>query len=188
MKIRELTDEEVVIKYKNLVYKISWKMFKKHRDIIDTNMLEVEDFFQIGYMALINAKNTYKEDSGASFMTYASTCIINRLKAIYLRTKQVKTYMLLGNTSLDYQISEKDRDELTMKDIIGIDYDMTDRLEIVELLEKLPGRQQEILVKYYIEGYNMEEIGKIYNCSRSYISAEMKRIKKKLKKELDVAI
>lgn len=162
-------------------------MFKKYKDIIDTNMLEVEDFFQIGYIALINAKNTFKEDSGASFITYASTCIINKLKGMYLRDKQVKTYALLSNTSLDYQVNDKDRGELTVKDVIGTDYNMTDRLEVIELLEKLPSRQQEILVKYYIEGYNMEEIGKIYNCSRSYISAEMIRIKKKLKKELDVA-
>lgn len=43
------------------------------------NLARNEDMFQIGCVGLIKAVDTFNEDAGISFSTYASKCIMNEI-------------------------------------------------------------------------------------------------------------
>lgn len=62
------TDIEDVIKsHTNLVKKISWHIYGR-----TSHAIEIEDIVQIGFVALVNAAQTYTKQEGATFATYAS--------------------------------------------------------------------------------------------------------------------
>ncbi len=47
-----------------------------------TKGVDFEDLLQEGYMALFNAVKTYSDEAGASFKTYATVCIGNRIASV----------------------------------------------------------------------------------------------------------
>lgn len=183
MLIKEKRDDEIITEYKALVYKICRRVYNNCATVIDKNMLDVEDFVQWGYIALINAKNTYEESSTVPFINYASTCISNKVKAEYVRQRQVKSYLRFGNTSLDAEVNEHG----TLGEVIGTDDIGILNIELSDYLNSLMSKEElQLFIKHYCYGYSMKEISKDYNCTPSCISMRIRAIKKRIKKRLEM--
>ena len=71
--------EKTILDYKNLVYKI----LSHYRILYNYNKDFKKDYFHDVIVALIQAYDTNKSDSGIKFITYASRCIHNRYKEIF---------------------------------------------------------------------------------------------------------
>lgn len=179
----KMNDNEVVNKYKRLVYKICNKIYRDCYNVIDTNMVDIEDLVQYGFIGLLNANRNYKESMGVAFITYATTCISNKVKAECVRPRLVKTYLRLGNGSLDANTILNGK-ELPIKEVVGDEDNDIKSIHILDIFERLPSRKRDIFKKHFIEGYQMKEIAKMLGCTAPAVSYEIKNIKKRLQQEL----
>ena len=115
--------EETILNYQNLVYKI----LSHYRNLYNYNRDFEEDYFHEGMIDLIQAYDSYNEDSNVKFITYASRCIHNRYRDIFK-----KKYF--NEEPLDIEI----KDDLYLLDIIpSKEEKMLDKLIRKETKEEL---------------------------------------------------
>ena len=177
-----MNNEEIIIKYKKLVYKVCNQIYRNCYNVIDTNVIDIEDLVQWGYLGLINANKTFKEDAGVSFINYASLCISNKVKNEVLRKKQVNTYLELGKTSLDDKVELGDV-TVPLKDVIGSEDEIISVMPIVELIDNVLSEKKADIVKmHWIERMQMNEIAQLVGCTPPNISSIISSARKKILK------
>lgn len=152
----------------------------------------VEDLISIGTIGLIKAINTFNPAKNIKLATYASRCIENEI-LMYLR----KNSNMRSEVSIDEPLNvDWDGNELLLSDILGTDNDVickniedeVDKALLTDALEKLSGREQQIMKLRFGLGNEKEktqkEVADLLGISQSYISRLEKRIIGRLKKEI----
>jgi len=152
----------------------------------------MEDIISIGTIGLIKAVNTYDCDKKIKLATYASRCIENEILMFLRRSSKYR-----GDISFDEPLNvDWDGNELLLSDILGTDADTvdknleseTEKLLLLEALERLPVREKEIMQMRFGLGGRKEltqkEVAEILGISQSYISRLEKRIIKRLKRDI----
>ena len=152
----------------------------------------VEDLISIGTIGLIKAINTFNPSKNIKLATYASRCIENEI-LMYLR----KNSNMRSEVSIDEPLNvDWDGNELLLSDILGTDNDVickniedeVDKTLLTDALEKLSGREQQIMRLRFGLGNEKEktqkEVADLLGISQSYISRLEKRIIGRLKKEI----
>ena len=152
----------------------------------------IEDLISIGTIGLIKAINTYKPAKNIKLATYASRCIENEI-LMHLR----KTSCLKSEVSFDEPLNtDWDGNELLLSDILGTENDVVmkpieddvDRQLLLEAMEKLDGREKQIItMRFGLDGRperTQKEVADLLGISQSYISRLEKRIISRLKKEI----
>ncbi|MBQ9980143.1 MAG: RNA polymerase sporulation sigma factor SigE [Oscillospiraceae bacterium] len=154
--------------------------------------VNIEDLVSIGSIGLIKAINTFDSGKNIKLATYASRCIENEI-LMFLR----KTSNRRGEISLDEPLStDWDGNELLLGDILGTESDTVvrpmeddaDRRLVMEAVEKLPGRDRDIVrLRFGLGGgreLTQKEVADMMGISQSYISRLEKRIISRLRTEL----
>ena len=152
----------------------------------------IEDLISIGTIGLIKAINTFQPAKNIKLATYASRCIENEI-LMHLR----KTANLKSEVSFDEPLNtDWDGNELLLSDILGTDNDLVmkpieddvDRRLLLDALEKLEGREKQIItMRFGLDGRperTQKEVADSLGISQSYISRLEKRIISRLKKEI----
>ncbi len=152
----------------------------------------VEDLISIGTIGLIKAINTFNPMKNIKLATYASRCIENEI-LMYLR----KNSNVRSEVSIDEPLNvDWDGNELLLSDILGTENDIickniedeVDKSLLAQALEKLTGREQQIMRMRFGLGSEKEktqkEVADLLGISQSYISRLEKRIIGRLKKEI----
>ena len=152
----------------------------------------MEDLISIGTIGLIKAINTFNPEKKIKLATYASRCIENEI-LMHLR----KTTNLKSEVSFDEPLNtDWDGNELLLSDILGTDNDLVmkpieddvDRQLLLEAMEKLDGREKQIItMRFGLDGKaerTQKEVASLLGISQSYISRLEKRIISRLKKEI----
>ena len=152
----------------------------------------IEDLISIGAIGLIKAINTFQPAKNIKLATYASRCIENEI-LMHLR----KTANLKSEVSFDEPLNtDWDGNELLLSDILGTDNDLVirpieddvDRKLLLDALEKLEGREKQIItMRFGLDGRperTQKEVADRLGISQSYISRLEKRIISRLKKEI----
>ena len=138
---------------------------------------ETDDLVQEGLIGFLSAVHSYKEDKGASFKTYAWTCIRNRIanavKGKGNGNMDCQSFEILGNVP-DKALSPEER----MKS-----KNATDRI-FAAVNNKLSEKERAVF-RLYLEGKTYDEIGDILSMSRKSVDGSLQRARKKLKSELD---
>ncbi|TCL56607.1 RNA polymerase sporulation-specific sigma factor [Kineothrix alysoides] len=158
---------------------------KKYQNVDE----DMEDLISIGTIGLIKAVASFDASKG-KLSTYASRCIDNELLMLIRSkrktSKEVSLYEPIG--------TDKEGNEINLLDIIETEQvDVIDRMELcsdlkklARLLEKLEGREKEIVfLRYGLETgreVTQREIGERLGISRSYVSRIEKRALGKLKR------
>lgn len=154
----------------------------------NTNV-DLEDLVSIGTIGLIKGINTYKGDKNIKLATYASRCVDNEI-LMYLRKNKRKKGEVSFEDSLSY---DSDGNELRLEDILGTEGDIvtknlddeTDKKLLTEEIEKLNGRDKQIMVlRYGLMGYEemtQKDVADLLGISQSYISRIEKKVIKRLK-------
>ena len=62
--------------------KLVWKVVHGMK-LYETKDMEIDDYFQIGAMGLLQAIEHYDESTGNQFSTYAIHCIANEIKRYF---------------------------------------------------------------------------------------------------------
>ena len=152
----------------------------------------IEDLISIGTIGLIKAINTFQPAKNIKLATYASRCIENEI-LMHLR----KTANLKSEVSFDEPLNtDWDGNELLLSDILGTDNDLVmkpieddvDRKLLLDALEKLDGRERQIItMRFGLDGRperTQKEVADSLGISQSYISRLEKRIIARLKREI----
>lgn len=180
-----MTEAEIMEKYKNLVYKMAKKVYINKKHLMDKDM-DFEDLVQFGYIGLLDAYRSYKEDGGANFTTYAYTCIPNRIIRDAFRQKRIKAMIALDSgISLDAQISNDD-DNDTFSNILASEDDFEIENTVYEdirikLFNRLPSDERNLLVWYNIYGLTYDDISKRKGVSTTRIGHLIKDISNRLR-------
>ena len=149
---------------------------------------ESDELVSIGTLGLIKAIDTFRQEHGARFATYAAKCIQNEILMYFRSKKKLSTEVSLGET-IDI---DRDGNPLTYLDIISVDDTIAEDLDLkmhteramMLVREALSPREREILVlRYGLNGsvaLTQREVAEKLGISRSYVS----RIEKKALAEL----
>lgn len=162
--------------------------------------LPMEELISVGTIGLIKAVSTFKAEKGNKIGTYAVRCIENEI-LMYIRSG--KKYS--GEVSLNDPIgTDKEGNEIVIMDLLCDDdskmledidaHFQAAKLHIV-MSRVLTKREREILYLRYGLGESekdkkeltQREVGKLLNCSRSYISRLEKRAIEKLRTAFGLA-
>ena len=152
----------------------------------------IEDLISIGTIGLIKAINTFQPAKNIKLATYASRCIENEI-LMHLR----KTASLKSEVSFDEPLNtDWDGNELLLSDILGTENDLVmkpieddvDRRLLLDALEKLEGRERQIItMRFGLDGRperTQKEVADSLGIPQSYIPRLEKRIISRLKKEI----
>lgn len=177
----ENATEYIVNKYKNIID----ILISKYMLDITRLGLEEKDLYQEGMIGLLSAIDSYKETKDATFKTFASRCIENKINTALTKANNTKNKNLNDSVSLDYVNPDTNT---TLYDVIGSN-DLIDDLitkenydEIISLAEnRLKGFEKEVF-DLKIKEYSNEEISNILNEDKRKIENALFRIRTKLKK------
>lgn len=163
-------------------------------------VLPMEELISVGTIGLIKAVSTFKAEKGNKIGTYAVRCIDNEI-LMYIRSG--KKYS--GEVSLNDPIgTDKEGNEIVIMDLLCDDdskmlEDIDAHFQAAKLHTVMSGvltkREKEILCLRYGLGESekekkeltQREVGKLLNCSRSYISRLEKRAIEKLRTAFGLA-
>ncbi len=175
----ELATEELI----KLNYRLIWTLIQRKC----RNCGEKEDLFALGLIGLWRAIETFNLEKNYQFSTYAMACINNE---IYMEIRKPK---FEASVSLEEKVYE-DNSLKQLKDFIPDSFDMVEAYEKKEqafiidfLVSCLPKRDQDIIKLYFGfdgESYSMREIGQKYNITQQGISHIIRRVCRKLEREL----
>ncbi len=139
---------------------------------------EQEELISIGTLGLIKAVQTFRQEKGARFATYASRCIENEILMHY-RAKKKTAGEVFFDDPLEY---DKDGNALTLLDIMPDGCDLEEQVEqsmqqkqLYHYLEtRLSAREWTVIVRRYgLMGYpaqTQREVAQTLHISRSYVS------------------
>lgn len=168
----------LLIKYKNLVNKISRSYFLVGSDI--------EDIVQEGMIGLYKAIMNFSQDKNTSFKTFASTCIKHHIQNAIRVASSEKNKVLSSALSIT--------EDPTFEDDEKLGFELFDELPspVEKIIEKEKMQEIKDIVKIalsplerkilalYLGGYNYNEIAEIANISKKSIDNGLSRIKNKL--------
>ena len=160
--------------------------------------MPADDLISVGTIGLIKAISTFKAEKGNRLGTYAVRCIENEM-LMYMRSSKKYSNEVSINDPVG---TDKEGNEIVIMDLLCDDdsamiEDIENRLQATRLYtvmsRVLTPREVEILTLRY--GLNtpgtahaeltQREVGKILNCSRSYISRLEKRAIEKLRNMME---
>ena len=156
----------------------------------------VEDLISVGTIGLIKAVNTFNPEKKIKLATYASRCIENEILMYLRRNTKVKAEVSFYEPlNIDW-----DGNELLLSDILGTENDTVynliedevDKQLLFLALKNLNEREKEIVkLRFGLSGNTektQKEVADMLGISQSYISRLEKKIKNRLKKEINKMI
>lgn len=142
-----------------------------------------EDLMQEGMFGLIKAMREYRQDRDASFYTFASTCIRNRLLNVVKAAASGKHLPLnqsvpLNPALFDLNSSPAQADPEVL---------LIDREKTTSLLENACKQLSELEVKilgYYLDGLTYREIADTVGKSTKSVDNAVQRIRRKIARQI----
>lgn len=139
-----------------------------------------EEIFQIGSLAIVKARDTYKEKRDVKFSTFAMECAKNSIKN-HIDVENRRRNIVKTNSSIITDI---------LFPIDTVDRGMNDIVESKmiygEIENKLSDLEYGIIYKKFIQGKNNEEIANELDTTRFNVWARINGIYKKLQKDQEI--
>lgn len=144
--------------------------------------IDEDDLIQEGFLALHSAVKSYDENSEASFRTYASVCIRNRLVSVVriANSQKNKLNNSLPSVELDENIPLRPEKEPENAFIIKQDF-----AQLVQYIKENLSKSELKVLSMYLEGMSYDEIARVLGKSRKFCDNAMQRARKKLKNRIN---
>lgn len=141
-----------------------------------TSGVDIDDLYQEGMLGVLSAVKSYDSKKSASFKTYATLCVQNRLLSVLKKRSENSVFdshtISIENTTEEYFSNDSVED-------ITIGKESFDR--IVDFIDsKLSNKEQEVL-KLFLSGYSYDEIAKKTNASVKSVDSSLQRVRQKLR-------
>ncbi|MGN0478251.1 MAG: sigma-70 family RNA polymerase sigma factor [Hominenteromicrobium sp.] len=142
--------------------------------------LEREDLYQEGLLGLFDAANSYTEDGGASFETYAGRCISNRIVSAVRRSSSRKNSFLNHAIPIE-EVEAVGADDTSDPQALLESRDEMDRMLDTVHISLSPFERK--VLSFYLGGYKRSEVeGRLGISARAFDNA-MARVRKKLRQK-----
>lgn len=156
-----------VKKYLPLAAKIARKRFKQFK-----HKYSFEDLFQNACVGLMEAANTYDEDRGVKFLSYAYTCIDWHIMTCirddkWFLCKTIDRFKADAPLSLDIKISTDS--DLTFADTLP-DKENYKYIDLKIAIDSLPKKLKTIIKLQYFNELSQTEISKLVGISQPKVS------------------
>ena len=162
--------DTLLVRYKTMVSYFADRFF--------SDSLTYDDWFQEGMIGLLVAVRTYNPASDASFATYSSVCVKNRLITCYKKSNNIKNLPL--NSAVPYEQAA----DLTV-DSSEDNYIAEENYRFFKSLmnEQLSDTEQQVM-RLYIAGFSYAEIAQQLSITTKAVDNAVCRAKNKLKKAI----
>jgi len=141
------------------------------------------DFIQEGTIGLLGAIRTYKPGMGASFASYASRCIDNKMLSLYRRASGRKHIPLNSFVSLSGEEPDSILQTVPQSSIVDPEKALLERerLETIKrkIKENLSGMEHNVFT-LYLRGKSYSEIAAALAVSVKTVDNALQRIRRKL--------
>lgn len=124
---------------------------RKLRNVPIVRLIEYDDAFQIGCLAMMDSAKSWREDGGASFSSYAFRMIAMR---IFAEAKKIAKAM---EDAVAYNSSARTKPAMASNGINAVD----DRDQIRHLSGKWRPAEKRVMSMIFWHGINMVDVGKI---------------------------
>ena len=184
-KYRETKDKEIrnyiVLCNVRLVLKIVNKFMN-----LEDAVYSIDDFFQVGIIALFKAVETFDLNVKTAWSTYSVTCIRNEILTLArTATRRKEKYPELN---LQSEIKNKKGDKFQIVNTLcsddNIEKEIELKLDIEKMLDLIPKvldeREQKIIILRYKEELTQANAAKMLNMKRSWLARIEKRAMKKI--------
>lgn len=138
--------------------------------------LDFEDAVQEGIIALFNAINTYSEDKGASFATYASLCIRNGIVTARRSARRKKHALLNDSLSME-QVQCTPATEMTPEQTVEINERLSSAMQ--GIATRLSSLERQVLL-LFLDGASYSTIAQRLNISEKTVDNALQRVRTKL--------
>ena len=191
MKINLNSNEYIVNKYKNLVYKLARRL--------SLGMAQYEDLVQAGFMGLITASNKFDFTRETNFLSYASVYIVSEMKkenrkcSIYKTSDHILKLQSKINKCDGLTIKEiADKTNTSIENVMLVQSLNQERISFSDIEETYPSPRLQFLELYLsqeeyemyklkiVNKYTQKEISKILNISQPNVSRRLKELKNKI--------
>lgn len=172
-----LTDEELIESYRNddttgyiLIKKYAGIVTAKAKYLSSRGGADSDDLVQEGFLGLLNAIRTYRNGKGASFSTYATRCIENKMKTAIRKHSRV-----------DIPTADEFDDEPDDNTPETLFFDKENSTEIENAIMGQLSRMESTIFRLFLRGENYEEISGKTGVSVKSVDNALQRSRKKLK-------
>ncbi len=138
--------------------------------------VESDDLVQEGFLALLSAAETYEENGGAVFRTYAAACIKNRLVSAVRSANSRKNQWNASAWRLEEDVPVHENVQPENALIIKEDF-----ARLIAYMETSLSPSELRVLSLYLEGHSYDEIARTLGISRKSCDNAMQRVRKKLK-------
>lgn len=136
------------------------------------NPSDQDDLFSEGLLGLMNSVKTYDKEKKASFSTYASVCISNRMinaikksDRILKREENLDDSVVSGGNSPESILIE--RESIS---------------ELIDGLQYLSALERDVFL-LYIHGESYEKIARVLNITQKSVDNALRRVRTKMRKK-----
>ncbi|MCR4611042.1 MAG: sigma-70 family RNA polymerase sigma factor [Lachnospiraceae bacterium] len=186
MKYSKLSDEEIIKAYRNgdleavdfMLRKYTPLIYKSHNNRYAAGCNR-DDFIQEGFIGLLSAINQYDVESGASFYTFAKTCINNSMNKLIQKSLQKKNQILNNSASLE---EEQQLSEDVLADPARIVLSKMINEDTFDEVENVLSKGELDVYRLLREGYSTSEIADILDKDVKSVDNSIQRIKSKARK------
>lgn len=182
---KNLSDTELIHLYKNgdqtafqqLAVRYIFIIRNKSSDLYNMG-IESEDLIQEGLLGLHNAVRSFDENGGASFRTYASICIRNRLVSAVRTANADKNKINSISVSLDDETELYSLPDNEPENAVIIREDLQG---LVDYLNNNLSKTELSVLSLYLEGKSYNQISEALNVSKKVCDNAMQRVRRKLR-------
>ena len=197
---KELSDERLVLLARDNDKKAEEYLLDKYKNLVRSKARtyflaggDNDDLIQEGMIGLYNAIGSYNEKNTASFMTYASICINNKLLSAVTADSRQKNEPLNKYVSLYSVVYNAQGEEAELSEVLPAPEETNpeeiilgqEQKEIIEdKVENHLSSLEKIIFAYYIEGLSYAQIAEIVEKPVKTVDNAIQRIRSKLKKQI----
>ena len=146
-------------------------------------VMDVDDVYQEGMIALLKAVRNYREDTAGSFRTFAAVCVNNKMLSA------VTAHMRDKNAPMRSYLSLRGRE--IPEDLLAAGSPETDPEKLVIASEESAARNRRIenllspferqVLRLYLSSYSYEEMSRQLGSSTKAVDNALQRVRRKLR-------
>lgn len=146
-------------------------------------VMDVDDVYQEGMIALLKAVRNYREDTADSFRTFAAVCVNNKmLSAVtaHMRDKNapMRSYLSLSGREIPEDLLAAVSPETDPEKLVIASEESAARNRRIETLLSPFERQ---VLRLYLSSYSYEEMSRQLGSSTKAVDNALQRVRRKLR-------
>ena len=146
-------------------------------------VMDVDDVYQEGMIALLKAVRNYREDTAGSFRTFAAVCVNNKmLSAVtaHMRDKNapMRSYLSLSGREIPEDLLAAVSPETDPEKLVIASEESAARNRRIENLLSPFERQ---VLRLYLSSYSYEELSRQLGSSTKAVDNALQRVRRKLR-------